>query len=181
MIDENYHSIKDDILLVNVYTTGNVLVRGMLIPDAFLTEKIHATDDFKEYEMVFGREVDEKKDDEMGSLEIRTKEMQTSIPITHRSPRKNLSLDKNIDQEMTDADLILSATTSKDPHLKRRISKKYSHIPGVLRRMYMRQGYMIKNMERKYVTTDYFWKIARKIDQVLHDIVPQLAEKPQMT
>nr|GEW77612.1 hypothetical protein [Tanacetum cinerariifolium] len=42
-----------DIPLVSVYTTGNVLVRGMLIPDAFLTKEIRATDDFKEYEMVF--------------------------------------------------------------------------------------------------------------------------------
>ncbi|GKB98150.1 hypothetical protein Tco_0984287 [Tanacetum coccineum] len=46
-IEEDYHSIKDDILLVSVYTTGNVLVRGMLIPDVFLTKEIRATDDFK--------------------------------------------------------------------------------------------------------------------------------------
>ncbi|GJS54833.1 hypothetical protein Tco_0628195 [Tanacetum coccineum] len=38
MIDEDYHSIKDDIPLVSVYTTRNVLVRGMLIPNEFLTE-----------------------------------------------------------------------------------------------------------------------------------------------
>nr|GEU41282.1 hypothetical protein [Tanacetum cinerariifolium] len=47
-IDEDYHSIKDDIPLVSVYTTRNVLVRGMLIPDEFLTEEICATNDFKE-------------------------------------------------------------------------------------------------------------------------------------
>ncbi|GJW31681.1 putative reverse transcriptase domain-containing protein [Tanacetum coccineum] len=39
--------------LLCVYTTGNVLVRWMLIPDEFLIKKIHATDDFKEYETVF--------------------------------------------------------------------------------------------------------------------------------
>nr|GEY90266.1 hypothetical protein [Tanacetum cinerariifolium] len=39
---------KDDIPLVSVYTTGNVLIRGMLIPDAFLTEEIRATDGFKD-------------------------------------------------------------------------------------------------------------------------------------
>ncbi|GJU64116.1 hypothetical protein Tco_1245951 [Tanacetum coccineum] len=32
-LDENYHSIKDDIPLVSVYTTRNMTVRGMLIPD----------------------------------------------------------------------------------------------------------------------------------------------------
>ncbi|GKD46101.1 hypothetical protein Tco_1270746, partial [Tanacetum coccineum] len=51
-IEEDYHSIKDDIPLVSVYTTGDVRVRGMLIPDEFLTEEICATDDFKEYETI---------------------------------------------------------------------------------------------------------------------------------
>ncbi|GKA96817.1 hypothetical protein Tco_0818912 [Tanacetum coccineum] len=52
-IDQDYHSIKDDIPLVGVYTTGNVLIRGMLISDEFLTEEIRATNDFKEYETMF--------------------------------------------------------------------------------------------------------------------------------
>ncbi|GJW42532.1 hypothetical protein Tco_0071331 [Tanacetum coccineum] len=52
-IEEDYHSIKDDILLVSVYTIGDVCVRRMLIPNEFLTEEICAIDDFKEYETVF--------------------------------------------------------------------------------------------------------------------------------
>ncbi|GJW21653.1 hypothetical protein Tco_0032275 [Tanacetum coccineum] len=52
-IEEDYHSIKDDIPLVSVYTTGNVLVREMLILGSFLTEEIRATIDFKDYETVF--------------------------------------------------------------------------------------------------------------------------------
>nr|GEU38258.1 ribonuclease H-like domain-containing protein [Tanacetum cinerariifolium] len=44
---------KDDIPLVSVYSTGNVLFHGMRIPDAFLTNEIRATDDYKEYETVF--------------------------------------------------------------------------------------------------------------------------------
>ncbi|GJR75775.1 hypothetical protein Tco_0088140 [Tanacetum coccineum] len=55
IVDEDYHSIKDDTPLVSVYTTGNMLVRGMLIPNVFLTKEIRTTDDFKEYEMVFVR------------------------------------------------------------------------------------------------------------------------------
>ncbi|GJW76101.1 hypothetical protein Tco_0137783 [Tanacetum coccineum] len=47
-IKEDYHSINDDILLVSVYTIRDVRVRGMLIPDEFLTEETRATDDFKE-------------------------------------------------------------------------------------------------------------------------------------
>ncbi|GJX01050.1 hypothetical protein Tco_0184963 [Tanacetum coccineum] len=53
IIDEDYHSIKDDILLVSVYTTWNVQVRGMLIPDAFLTEEIRDTNDYLKYETLF--------------------------------------------------------------------------------------------------------------------------------
>ncbi|GJY08074.1 hypothetical protein Tco_0375128 [Tanacetum coccineum] len=52
-LEKDYHSIKDDIPLVCVYSTWNVLFRGMLIPDAFLTGEIHATDDYAGYEMVF--------------------------------------------------------------------------------------------------------------------------------
>nr|GEV98199.1 hypothetical protein [Tanacetum cinerariifolium] len=40
--------------------------------------------------------VDEEEGNEIGSLEIRTEKIQTPIPPTPRSPRINLSLDKNI-------------------------------------------------------------------------------------
>ncbi|GJZ57747.1 hypothetical protein Tco_0613241 [Tanacetum coccineum] len=46
-IEEDYHSIKDDIPLVSVYTTGNVLLRGMLVLDAFRLERSVPLDDFK--------------------------------------------------------------------------------------------------------------------------------------
>ncbi|GJY16240.1 hypothetical protein Tco_0386662 [Tanacetum coccineum] len=52
-LEEDYHSIKDDIPLVSVYTTRNVTIQGMLIPDAFLTDEIRATNDYKEYETVY--------------------------------------------------------------------------------------------------------------------------------
>ncbi|GJU18586.1 hypothetical protein Tco_1146552 [Tanacetum coccineum] len=264
-LEEDYHSIKDDIPLVSVYTTGNVQVRGMLISDAFLTKEIRTTDDYKEYETVFvnvavpmnqlqpgkkrkqsAREksspqtslkvtikhklvvkgekdvesyadkfaasmihndvddsrnmiepeshkehpkfvkdddvneeekTDEKKDDKMGSLEIRSHKMQTQIPTPPRSPRINLSLDKNINQELTVTVSPSTTTSSKDPHKKRHISNKYSHLPRALRRMCRRQGYIIRDMERKCVTTDEFWKVHGNVDQVLHEIVPQLAER----
>ncbi|GKG11349.1 hypothetical protein Tco_0342749, partial [Tanacetum coccineum] len=43
-----------------------------------------------------------KKDDEMGSLEIRNEETQTTTPTPLRSLRKSLSSDKKIFQELTD-------------------------------------------------------------------------------
>ncbi|GJV63469.1 hypothetical protein Tco_1474297 [Tanacetum coccineum] len=220
-IDEDFHSIKDDVSLVSVYTTGNVLVQGMLILDAFLTTEIRETDDFKEYETVFmkvdvlmnqprpvvstqgthmitptvsaspleskkrkqtagesssptkslkitikqkqivkkddddsedaiepGSHKDnpevvdddddkegEKKDDEMGSLETRNEEMQITIFIPLSSLRKILSSDKKTFQELTDIVSNPTTSTSKHSKVKKRISSKYSHIPGALRRM----------------------------------------------
>nr|GEV12021.1 hypothetical protein [Tanacetum cinerariifolium] len=46
--DEDYHSIKDDVSLVGVHSTGNVLFQWMLILDAFLTNEICAIDEYKE-------------------------------------------------------------------------------------------------------------------------------------
>ncbi|GKC61315.1 hypothetical protein Tco_1088913 [Tanacetum coccineum] len=42
-----------NISLVSVYTIGNVAVRGMLIPCDFISDDIHATMKYKEYEKVF--------------------------------------------------------------------------------------------------------------------------------
>ncbi|GJZ11214.1 hypothetical protein Tco_0545973 [Tanacetum coccineum] len=189
-IEEDYHSIKDDIPLVSVYTTRDMHVRGMLILDTFLTKEIRATGDFKEYEMVLmnidvpmnqpkpvvstqgthrstpkahwtptvfaaspqqkvvegekddddfedslepgshkdnpehvdddddkdAEKVDEEEGGEMGSLETSTKEMQTPIPTPPRFPRKILSSDKNITQELTDIVPLPTTTTSNTPH-----------------------------------------------------------------
>ncbi|GJT43491.1 hypothetical protein Tco_0952206 [Tanacetum coccineum] len=46
--------------------------------------------------------VDEQETGEIGSLETRTDETQTTIPTPPRSPRTILSSDKNITQELTD-------------------------------------------------------------------------------
>ncbi|GJV58548.1 hypothetical protein Tco_1459553 [Tanacetum coccineum] len=231
-IEEDYHSIKDDIPLVSVYTIGNVSVRGMLIPNTFLTAEIRETADFKEYKMVFikmkkrrqtAREsssprkslkitinkrqtvekddddtedrieprshkdnpkftnddddkVEEKNSDDMGSLEIRNEETQTTIPTSLSSPREILSSDKKTSQELTDTVSIPTTTTSKHSQVKKISSSKYSHLPGALRRMCRRQGYMVQDMERKCVTTAKFWKTHNKIDDILHEIVPQIVE-----
>ncbi|GKB17459.1 hypothetical protein Tco_0851382 [Tanacetum coccineum] len=127
--------------------------------------------------MMMTLRIDENKDAELGSLETRTEEMQTPIPTTPRSPRTILSLDTNITHELTDNVSLPTTTTSKNPHSKRHISSKCGHLPGALRRMCRRQGYMIQNMERKCITTKYFWKTHKKVDRVLHEIVPQLAER----
>ncbi|GJT88999.1 hypothetical protein Tco_1070716 [Tanacetum coccineum] len=262
------------IKLIIAILLGMCLYEGMLIPNAFLTEEIRATDDFKEYEMVFmnvdvpmnqpqsvvstqgmhrstpraymtptltasrqgnkrkkivresssphkslkitirqqkvvngekvdddfmdrlepgshkdnpehvdddddkdDEKVDEEEGGEMGSLETRTEEMQTPIPIKPISPTTILSSDKNITQELTNTVPIPTKTSSNTPHFKRHISSKYCHLPGALRRMCKRQGYMIQNMEQKCATTKQFWKTHKQVNQVLHQGVSQLAKK----
>ncbi|GKG47649.1 hypothetical protein Tco_0507134 [Tanacetum coccineum] len=74
---------------------------------------IHDDDDNKE------EKKDEKQGDEMGSLEIRIEKMQTPFPTTPRSPRINLSSNKNIAQELTNTVSLSTPTTSKAPHKKK--------------------------------------------------------------
>ncbi|GJZ89189.1 hypothetical protein Tco_0660971 [Tanacetum coccineum] len=72
---------------------------------------------------------EEKQNDDMGSLEIRNEETQTTIPTPTSSPRKILSSDKNIDKKLTDIVSIPTTTTSKHSQVKKLISSKYSHLP----------------------------------------------------
>ncbi|GKE40883.1 hypothetical protein Tco_1464288 [Tanacetum coccineum] len=118
----------------------------------------------------------EKQDDEMGSLKIRNEETRTTIPTPLSSLRKILSLDKKTSQELMDIVPKPTTTTFKYSQVKKRISSKYSHVLGSLRRMCRRQGYMIQDMERKCVTTAKFWETHNKIDDILHEVVPQIAE-----
>nr|GEW40576.1 hypothetical protein [Tanacetum cinerariifolium] len=87
-LKEDYHSVKDDVSLVSVYTTGNVLVRGTLISDAFLTVKIRETDDFKEYETVFM-----KVAIPMNQLQpvVSTQGVNRNTPIAPRTPNVSAS------------------------------------------------------------------------------------------
>ncbi|GJZ06470.1 retrovirus-related pol polyprotein from transposon TNT 1-94 [Tanacetum coccineum] len=48
-LKKDYHSIKDDVPLVSMYTTRNVTVKGMLIPDNLLTDNIRETQEYKDY------------------------------------------------------------------------------------------------------------------------------------
>ncbi|GKF47659.1 hypothetical protein Tco_0137461, partial [Tanacetum coccineum] len=82
-LEEDYRSIKEDVPLVSVYTTRSVLVRGMLIPNAFLTAEIRETDDFKEYEMVFMK-VDVPMN--QPQMVVSTQGTQRISPSAHRSP-----------------------------------------------------------------------------------------------
>ncbi|GJU53369.1 hypothetical protein Tco_1227083 [Tanacetum coccineum] len=53
--------------------------------------------------------------------------------------------------------------------------ERYEHVgPEVTS---SQDGKSVKDMERKCVTSSEFWKVHKKVNQVLHEIVPQLAER----
>ncbi|GKA91739.1 hypothetical protein Tco_0813664 [Tanacetum coccineum] len=54
--------------------------------------------------------------------------------------------------------------------------KKDDEMGRALRRMCRRQGYMIQDMERKCVSIAKFWETHNKIDDILHEVVLQIAE-----
>ncbi|GJR75918.1 hypothetical protein Tco_0088283 [Tanacetum coccineum] len=180
-IEEDYHSIKDDIPLVSMYTTGStprahrtptltaspqekkkkqsaressspqkslkITIRQQKVVEGYKDDddsedrlEPESHKDKPEFVDDDDDKVDEKvveeEGGEMGSLETRIEKMQTPIPTPPRSPRKILSSDKNITQELTET-----------------------------------------NMEQKCVTTKQFWKTHKQVNQVLHLGVSQLAEK----
>nr|GEV68202.1 hypothetical protein [Tanacetum cinerariifolium] len=102
-------------------------------------EVVNDDDDNKE------EKKDDKEGDVMGSLETRTEKMQTPISIIPRSPRINLSSEKNIAEELTN--IVSLSTPSLPLHLNICTSK------------------------------NAFPKVHEKVDQVLLEIVPQLAER----
>ncbi|GKE22044.1 hypothetical protein Tco_1433556, partial [Tanacetum coccineum] len=76
-LEEDYYTIKYDTPLVNVYTTGEVIVRGMLIPNDLLTDAIRDTQAYKDYEAKYrGVEVP-----------MIQPEPDESTQGTHRTPR----------------------------------------------------------------------------------------------
>ncbi|GJR93646.1 hypothetical protein Tco_0265820 [Tanacetum coccineum] len=56
----------------------------------------------------------------MGSMETRNEQMQTPIPTLTRSPRKDLSSDKTISEELAEKVSLTTATTSILPNQKAR-------------------------------------------------------------
>ncbi|GKB95609.1 hypothetical protein Tco_0981746 [Tanacetum coccineum] len=109
-LEEDYHFIKGDILLVSVYTTENVTVQGMLIPNDFITDDIRYTEEYKEYMKVFVRkkrkQVSRETSSPRKSLKVTIKQKKPSTtPLLH--PRDDRERD-----EMAEATL-LSLTLHK--------------------------------------------------------------------
>ncbi|GJU09716.1 hypothetical protein Tco_1132112 [Tanacetum coccineum] len=110
-----------------------------------------------------------------GSLEIRKEKIQTPIPSPPRSLGNYLSLDKAITQELMVFVSPTPATSSQDR--SKPISRRYTHIQGAIKRMCMRQGFMMQKRRTRYVNNHHFHGIKEQVDKALKDIVPKLTTK----
>ncbi|GJY47109.1 hypothetical protein Tco_0436172 [Tanacetum coccineum] len=165
-IEEDYHSIKDDALFIRetdafkeyemvfMKTARESSLPRKSLKITIKQKQIVEQDDddsevriepesHKENPEIVDDDNDDKNEetqnDDMGSLEIRNEETRTTIPTPSSSPRKVLSSDKIIDQELKDIVSIPTTSISQHSHVKKQISSKYSHLPGALRRMCRRQ------------------------------------------
>ncbi|GJR21427.1 hypothetical protein Tco_0969954 [Tanacetum coccineum] len=176
----------------------------MLIPNAFLTAEIRETDDFKEYEMVFMKVDVPMNQPQMVVSTQGTQRISPSAhrsptvfasPLVSKkrkqiagessSPQQSLKITikqkKIVEKDDDDSeDRIFPGSHKDNPEVvdddddKER--EKQDDKIGALRIMCMHQGYMIQDMERKCVTTAKFWESHNKIDEILHEVVPQIAE-----
>ncbi|GJS49470.1 hypothetical protein Tco_0599591 [Tanacetum coccineum] len=93
------------------------------------------------------------KTQETCSFKTRNEKMQTPIPLPHRSPRTNLSLDKTISKELTDT---VSPLTFNCHYISRsKQNKTY--------------------FQQKFVTNRDFEAIQKNVNNVLHDAIPKIA------
>nr|GEV20782.1 monodehydroascorbate reductase [Tanacetum cinerariifolium] len=86
-----------------------------------------------------------------GSSKIRKEKIQTSIPSPPRSLRNDLSLDKDITQELTVFVSPTPATSSQDR--SKPISRRYTHIQGAIKRIYKALKDIVPKLATK-VTND---------------------------
>ncbi|GKE82362.1 hypothetical protein Tco_1552362, partial [Tanacetum coccineum] len=98
------HTIKDDTLLVNMYTIGEVMIRGMQIPIDLLTDEIKETQAYKDYVDEYERK---KKKGKQIAGESSTPKISLKIRIKQKKPIPTTPLPHSNDRERDD---IIEAT-----------------------------------------------------------------------
>ncbi|GJS31928.1 hypothetical protein Tco_0492548 [Tanacetum coccineum] len=114
----------------------------------------------------------------MSSMESRNEQMQTSIPTPTRSPKKGLSYDKTISEELTTTVSPTTATTSKDlstlKSKKRSISYKTKILLGSIAGMWRRRGQIRTHIKNKFITHDFFMAKIREVLDHCNKVVPEM-------
>nr|GEV99738.1 hypothetical protein [Tanacetum cinerariifolium] len=176
-LEDDYHFIKDDVPLIretNAFKEYEMMFTKVAVPmnqpqPVVSTQRMHR---------VHLAPIVKKDDDE--SKDMIDPESHKDNPefVDDDDDKEREKPDNKMGslEELTNTASNPTISTSKHSTVKKRISIKYSHLLGALRMMCMRQGYMIQDMERKYVTTVKFWETPHTIDDILHEVVPQITE-----
>ncbi|GJR74317.1 retrovirus-related pol polyprotein from transposon TNT 1-94 [Tanacetum coccineum] len=113
-----------------------------------------------------------------GSMEFRKEKMQTPILSPTRPPRKVLSFDKIVYEELTATVSPTTATTTKDistsKRKKRPISYKTKILPGSIAGMCRRRGQIRSHIKNKFITHDFFMGKIREVLDHCNKVVPEL-------
>ncbi|GKC36241.1 hypothetical protein Tco_1048625, partial [Tanacetum coccineum] len=94
----------------------------------------------------------------MGSMETRNEQMQTLIPTPNRSPRKDLSFDKTISEELIVTVSPTTATSSKSKSKGGFTSNKTKILPRSIAGMCRRCGQIPTHIKTKFVTHKFFYE-----------------------
>ncbi|GJT38882.1 hypothetical protein Tco_0938747 [Tanacetum coccineum] len=115
-LKEDYQTIKDDTPLVNVYTTGEVIVQGMLIPNDLLTDAIRDTQVYKDYEAKYGGV----------EVPMIQPEPVESTQGTHRTPKVTRTHNPEVVQKKRKGKQVVGESSSPESSLKIRNTQKKS-------------------------------------------------------
>nr|GEU50804.1 hypothetical protein [Tanacetum cinerariifolium] len=109
-----------------------------------------------------------------GIMEIWKEKMQTPISPPCRSPRKNLSSDKNLSHELTETISPSTAKTSKAKCKSRFISRKSKILPGSIAGMCKRRGLITKHLKSTFVTNEYFQGKVHEFLDKINNLAPEM-------
>ncbi|GKB09961.1 hypothetical protein Tco_0843884 [Tanacetum coccineum] len=139
-------------------------------------EKEEKDEDVKKMDVV----VKEKDNDEFatGSMETRNGQMQTPIPTPTRSPRKDLSSDKTVSEELTATVSPTTSTISKHSSTlkckKIYISYKTKILPGSFVGMCRRSGQIRSHIKNKFITIEFFMSKIQEVLDHCNNVVPEM-------
>ncbi|GJY50526.1 retrovirus-related pol polyprotein from transposon TNT 1-94 [Tanacetum coccineum] len=99
---------------------------------------------------------------------------ETPIPTPTRSPRKDLSSDKTISEELTINVSPTTATTSKNKSKKGFTSNMTKILPGSITGMCRRRGQIHNHIKTKFVTHEFFVGKIREVLDHCNNVVPKM-------
>ncbi|GKB77125.1 hypothetical protein Tco_0944020 [Tanacetum coccineum] len=109
-----------------------------------------------------------------GSMETRNEQMQTPIPTPNRSPRKDLSSDKTILEELTAPVSPTTTTTSKSKSKRGFTFNKTKILSGSIAGMCRRRGQIHTHLKTKFLTHEFFMGMIREVLDHCNNVVPEM-------